>query len=171
MMRKTGLILLTGLLAVAVPALAAQKAETKFGLSDPNAPIAISADRFDADQNNNTLIYTGNAVVRQGDVYLHTDRLKVVAPDGKTPDKIYADGHVVLTTPNGTATGADGIYDVTPRIVTIRGHVVLVKDNNVMRGETVVVDLIAGTAKMGAAEKGGRIQGLFTPKSLSSEKK
>lgn len=150
----------------------------KFGLSDPNAPISVSADRLDADQNSKTLVYTGNAIVRQGDVYLHTDVLRVVAPDGKTPDKIYAQGHVVVTSAQGTATGEAAVYDVTPRILTLTGHVVLSHEDNVMRGEKMVVNLITGVANLGAGASsstasppGSRVQGLFTPKSDKDEVK
>lgn len=155
---------------------------SKFGLSDPNTPIAISADRFDGDQNAKTLVYTGNAVVRQGEVYLHTDVLRVnVNADGHTADKIYATGRVVVTSTSGTATGDNAVYDVDPRIITLTGHVVLVRDVNVMRGEKLTVDLVSGVAKMvggqatasgangGGEKKPGRIQGLFTPKSIEND--
>jgi lipopolysaccharide export system protein LptA len=148
----------------AAAAYAGGDAKAKFGLSDPNAPISISADRLDADDNTKTLVYSGNAVVHQGDVFLRTDKLRVVAPDGKTPDKIYADGHVVVTSPNGTATGDAGVYNVGPRIITLKGHVVLTRGDNVMRSETLAVNLISGVANLGGEAKGGRIHGLFTPK-------
>jgi lipopolysaccharide export system protein LptA len=163
--------------------LTATDAETgsgsKFALSDPNAPIDISANRLDADQNAKTLVYSGNAIVNQGDVHLRTDVLRVVALGGKTAEKIYAEGHVVVTAPSGTATGDKGVYDVDPRIITLTGHVVLARDENVMRGETLTVNLISGLAKLDGKvredpktgeKKGGRIQGLFLPKSIENRK-
>lgn len=156
-------------LAVLGTADAGDDARAKFGLSDPNAPIALSADRFDADQKNKTLVYTGNAVARQGEVYLHTDLLRVVAPDGKTPDKIYAQGHVVVTSTSGTATGDAAVYDVNPRIITLTGHVVLTREGNVMRGEKMVVDLVSGISKLGGKPSTGRVQGLFTPRTITDK--
>lgn len=171
--------------AVFVTVLAGGGADTreKLGLSDPNAPIAISADRFDADQKAKTLVYSGNAVARQGDVFLHTDTLRVqAAEDGKTADKIYAAGRVVVTSPSGTASGDRAVYDVDPRIITMTGNVVLVRDDNVMRGKVLKVDLVTGVANLdggvapsskdGAAKTGApgsRIQGLFHPRSFQKD--
>lgn len=178
--RKTVALLLGGalMLSAAIAAGPSAKQRDRFGLSDPNAPIYLSADRSDADQNTKTLVYSGHAIVHQGDVYLHTDRLKVVAPDGKTPDKIYADGHVILTAPSGTATGERGVYDVNPRIITLTGNVVLTRGENVMRGAKLTINLISGVAHLAGAvadnpsgQKGGqkgRIQGMFVPRSLTN---
>lgn len=152
----------------------------RFGLSDPDAPIAISANRLDADQKAKTLVYSGNAVVRQGEMYLHTDVLRVLAVNGHTADKIYAQGHVVVTSTSGTATGDNAVYDVDPRIITLTGRVVLSREDNVMRGQKLTVDLVTGVAKLDGGEPaepgkadtgkpGGRIQGLFQPKTIRDE--
>ncbi len=102
----------------------------------------------------------------------NTVRINVIA--GK-PDKIYANGNVVIVSPSGTATGDAGIYDVAPRLVTLTGHVVLTKEKNVMRGAQLTVNLVTGVAQLGGGGRvsgtaggaatggGGRVQGLFTP--------
>src|SRR6185503_13538999 len=134
-----------------------------FGLSkrDANAPIQVSADRFDADFNSKQGTYSGNVIVTQGDMHLRADKV-LVNIVARKPDKIYATGNVVVTAPNGNAQGDDGIYDVAPRLITLNGHVVLTKKKNVMRGSTLTVNLITGQAQLGAkALPGGRVQGLF----------
>jgi lipopolysaccharide export system protein LptA len=136
-----------------------------FGLSkrDANAPIEVSADRFDADFNSKEGTYSGNVLVKQGDMHLRADKVRVNTAAGK-PDKIFATGNVVFTAPNGNAQGDNGVYDVGPRIITLNGHVLLTKEKNVMRGSTLTVNLITGQAQLGAkALPGGRVQGLFTP--------
>jgi lipopolysaccharide export system protein LptA len=56
------------------------------------------------------------------------------------------------------------VYDVGPRTITLNGHVVLAKDKNVMRGTTLVVNLVTGAATLKSiGANGGRVQGLFTP--------
>lgn len=167
MVRRTACALLPGVLLLTVSAGALES--EKFGLDNPNAPIEVTADRFDADKTSRTVLYTGHAVVRQSNMYLHTDTLRVVVPDGKTPDKIYARGHVVVTSTSGTATGDAGVYDVGPRVITLTGHVVLTRGDNVMRGEQLTVNLVSGVADLGGAPKGGRIQGMFTPKDISND--
>jgi lipopolysaccharide export system protein LptA len=143
------------------------KAEVTTGLGlskhDADAPIQVSSDRFDADLNSKTGIYSGNVVVVQGDFKLRADKVRVNTTQGKT-DKIFAFGNVVLTAPNGNAQGDNGVYDVGPRLVTLSGKVILNKEKNVMRGSTLTVNLVTGQAQLGAsAMPGHRVQGLFTP--------
>ena len=170
-MRAAILCALSGIL-VAAAASAEPDNAPNFAMGNSNAPIEYAADHCDAAAKEGLLVCSGNVVIHQGNVRLRANAVQIHAPDGKSPDKVFAQGHVVIDAPSGTATGDSGIYDVTPRIVTLRSHVVLARDKNVMRGETLTVDLISGVAKLGGGGKpGGRIQGLFTPKTDPGEKK
>jgi lipopolysaccharide export system protein LptA len=143
----------------------ASAATAGMGLSkhDANAPIQVSADRFDAEINQKEGTYSGNVLVTQGDFKLRADRVRVNAPSGK-PDKIFAYGNVVFTAPSGNAQGDNGVYDVAPRLITLTGRVILTKEKNVMRGSTLTVNLVTGMAQLGAKSlPGGRVQGTFTP--------
>jgi lipopolysaccharide export system protein LptA len=136
-----------------------------FGLSakDTSAPIEVSADRFDADLNSKTGTYSGNVLVKQGQMRLRADKVRVDVVSGK-PDKILANGNVLFTAPSGNAQGDACVYDVAPRLITLTGRVVLTKDKNVMRGSTLTVNLATGQAQLGARQvPGQRVQGLFTP--------
>lgn len=136
-----------------------------FGLSkkDIGAPIEVSADRFDADLSSKTGTYSGNVLVKQGQMHLRADKVRVNVVSGK-PDKIFANGNVVFQAPSGNAQGDAGIYDVAPRLITLTGRVILNKDRNVMRGSSLTVNLATGQAQLGAkAAPGQRVQGLFTP--------
>ncbi len=161
------------LLAVAAFALAAQAAENPSnpiskGMLDPNAPIEVTADNFIADANAKTGVYTGNVIVHQGEVRLRANTMRVHVADNK-PDIIYAQGAVVIDAPSGVATGDSGVYNVGPRIITLKGRVVLTKDKNVMRGQQLVVNLITGLATLdGKGSTGGRVQALFTPNANTS---
>ena len=111
-------------------------------------------------------------LVAQGDIKLraNTVRLNVVGKNN-SPDKIYANGNVVVDSPtSGTATGDAAVYDVNPRLVTLTGHVVLTRAKDVMRGTQLTVNLVTGQATLGAKPvpgaptvSGGRVQGVFTP--------
>ena len=138
---------------------------------DANAPINISADKFLADSNAKTGTWSGNVLVVQGDMRMRANsvRLNVVGKDNK-PDKIFANGNVVVDSPtSGTVTGDNGIYDVVARTVTMTGKVVLTREKNVMRGSQLTVNLETGLATLGGGAKaagtstGGRVQGIFTP--------
>jgi lipopolysaccharide export system protein LptA len=161
-MRGTLAVLLAaGILTGA--AMAQQMTITK-GMSNPNAPIDLSADNMAADQNTGMVVYTGNVIVHQGEVKLRADKMRAKLV-GNNPSQIYADGRVVIDAPSGIATGESGVYDVDPRLITLTGKVVLTKDKNVLRGHKLVVNLITGQATLdGGQGKGGRVQALFTPK-------
>jgi lipopolysaccharide export system protein LptA len=149
---------------------AEQSKQAMIGMKNPNAPIEVSAKNFDADANAKTATYSGDVIIRQGEVRMRADAVRINAVDGKA-DKIFARGHVVVDAPSGTATGDNGVYDVNPRLVTLTGHVVLTREKNVMRGSLLTVNLITGLAKLDSGtEQGGRVQGLFTPASQPTEK-
>ena len=168
----TRLVLLLALLSSA-PAMA--QAPALVGKHDANAPINVSADKFLADSNAKTGTWSGNVLVVQGDMRMRANsvRLNVVGKDNK-PDKILANGNVVVDSPNsGTVTGDNGVYDVVARTVTMTGKVVLTRQKDVMRGNQLTVNLETGVATLGGGAKAtgpanaGRVQGIFTPPSSS----
>jgi len=139
---------------------------------DSNAPIAVNADSFLADLNGETGTYSGNVIVTQGMVRLHADQVKVTAPGGRA-SKMEATGHVVVDSPSGQAVGDAGGYDVPTQILRLNGHVVLTKEQNVMRGSALEVAMATGIARLTAgaepqvagqpAQPQGRVQALFMP--------
>ena len=168
------LVLLTAAPAVAQTSYVT--APSLAGKHDANAPINVSADKFQADSNAKTGTWSGNVLVVQGDMRMRANsvRLNVVGKDNK-PDKILANGNVVVDSPNsGTVTGDSGIYDVVARTVTMTGKVVLTRQKDVMRGSQLTVNLETGVATLGSGAKtpgtssGGRVQGIFTPPSSSA---
>jgi lipopolysaccharide export system protein LptA len=136
-----------------------------FGLSkkDTDAPINVSADHLDVDFKTKDGVYSGNVVVVQGEMRLRADKVRIQVVSGK-PNKIFANGNVVFAAPSGNAQGDNGVYDVGPRTITLTGRVILNKEKNVMRGSTLVVNLVTGQAQLDAkATAGHRVQGSFTP--------
>src|SRR5262249_5208624 len=131
-------------LALAAPAPA--RSNPVAGL-DSNQPIAVNADSFLADLNGETGTYTGNVIVTQGNVRLRADLVKVTAPGGRA-SKMEATGHVVVDSPSGQAVGDAGIYDVPSQILHLNGHVVLTRDQNVMRGSALEVAMATGIARL-----------------------
>ena len=159
--------------AVAVFACAsfAQQTVVTKGMINPDAPIDISANSFDADAAAKSALYSGNVVVRQGEIMMRADTMRTNFVNDK-PATILANGRIVIDAPSGVATGDKGVYDVNPRIITLTGNVVLTKDKNVMRGSQLVVNLVTGIAKLDGGDtpgKGGRVHALFSPNSGQSE--
>jgi lipopolysaccharide export system protein LptA len=154
--------------AATLAAVAAPAPGTSFGL-DSNQPIAVNADAFLADLNNETGTYTGNVIVTQGEVRLHADEVKVHAPGGRA-SRMEANGNVIVDSPSGQAVGDSGVYDVPQQLIRLTGNVVLTKDANVMRGNALEVSMATGIARLTAdtasaapGQPKGRVQGLFVP--------
>ena len=122
---------------------------------DSSKPIQVNADTFLADLNAETGTYRGNVVVVQGDIKLHADEVRVVAPDGKAR-RMEAHGHVVVDSPSGTAIGDTGIYDVVGRVIHLTGHVVLTKGHNVMRGSALDVHMAIGRSASDGDRRSGK---------------
>ncbi len=133
------------------------------GSHNSNAPINVSSDNFVGDLATKVGTYIGNVLVIQGDMRMRADTMKVNVNQGK-PTRIEASGKVVVTAPNGTATGDNGVYELGPRTITMTGHVVLTKEKDVMRGTRLVMDMNTNLAHLYAqGMPGNRVQGLFIP--------
>jgi lipopolysaccharide export system protein LptA len=166
--------------AIVVAALAAGAAVHAQSLRhDTNLPIEITADSLEVMQDQRIATFRGNVDAIQGDMVLSADELRVHYRDGDdAPEpagagairRIEAEGNVFLSSPRETAQGATGVYDVATNHVTIEGAVVLTRDDNVIRGQRLEVDLVSGRSQMFAAvpsTEGGavaqRVRALFTP--------
>lgn len=155
---------------LACAALAQQTVVSK-GMINPDAPIDISANSFDADANAKSALYSGNVVIHQGEMMMRANSVRTNFVNNK-PSQILAQGKVVIDAPSGIATGDNGVYEVNPRVITLTGNVVLTKDKNVMRGSQLVVNLITGIAKLDGGNtpgKGGRVHALFSPTDNQSD--
>ena len=129
---------------------------------DSDKPISIAADATTADLRSETATYAGNVRVEQGNLKLRSDSLAIKATKG-TIMRIEAKGNVVLASPQGQATGATALYDISQRVVTMGGKVILAQGANIMRGSSLVINLATGKAELTGAGAGGRVEGVFVP--------
>jgi lipopolysaccharide export system protein LptA len=129
---------------------------------DSDKPISIAADTTTADLRSETATYAGNVRVEQGNLKLRSDSLSIKATKG-TIMRIEAKGNVVLASPQGQATGATALYDISQRVVTMGGKVILAQGPNILRGNSLVINLANGKAELTGAGAGGRVEGVFVP--------
>src|SRR5919201_5584422 len=80
--------------------------------------------------------------------------------------RMEARGNVVVTQMDQIATGERGDFDMRTNTVTLSGKVVVTKGQDVLRGERLIVNLTDGVSRM----EGGRVEGMFNPKSNSEQK-
>lgn len=158
---------------------------------DSSLPIEISADSLEVAQEEQIATFAGNVDAVQGNLVLSADKLEVHyegesggvgigAGRGSTIRRIDAEGHVIIASPEETAEGDHGTYDVPAKMVTLEGEVVLTRGANVIRGERLELDLVTGKSRMVGSEatiaegdgeaSGTRVKALFTPKSKDDPK-
>ncbi|MEM9626400.1 MAG: lipopolysaccharide transport periplasmic protein LptA [Pseudomonadota bacterium] len=157
---------------------------------DSSLPIEISADSLEVAQEEQVATFAGNVDAVQGDLVLSADKLEVhyegksggvgiAAGSGGAIRRIDAEGRVIIASPEETAEGDQGTYDVLARTVTLEGKVVLTRGANVIRGERLEMDLASGKSRIVGTEtsvaggtdepSGERVKALFTPKTREDD--
>lgn len=139
------------------------------------APVDYSADRTEGLFREDRAVFSGNVIVRQGEMTLNADRITVAFSDGRSKgsiERIDAAGGVSVRRGNKSAQGSFAVYDPTRRLITLMGRVVLTQGANTVRGERLIIDLTSGRAVVdGAAQSAagttstdasGRVTGRFT---------
>lgn len=149
-------------------------------------PIQIDANSLEVLQNEKKAIFKGNVVATQGDIRLKSDRMTVHYKQGGTSEqkdnaasplssgisKIEVDGNVFLATPQESAKGEKGVYQVDQKTIRLMGGVVLTRGQNVLKGSGLEYNLATGKSLLtggvsaedsGKPVSGGRVRALFVP--------
>lgn len=155
---------------------------------DRNQPINIESDHLEVLQADKLAIFSGNVEATQGDLHLKSDEMKVYykektetkerkkdsAATQNAISKIDVKGSVFLATPQETAQGDKGVYDVEKSTITLIDNVVLTRGKNVLKGSTMTYNLTTGRSEMksegvGKDGKKQRVRGVFVPEKAKKE--
>lgn len=171
------LALIAGMAAVA---LATGSAHAQ--LSSSGGPISYSADNLEYTDNQRQLVLTGNVDVVQNDSRLQSDKLTLFFKAGAQNaggggganalgtgdiERIVAEGQVYYVRPDQKARGDRAVYDTASDSVTFTGNVVVASDENVIRGDTLVLQIGGGRTTI-TPGNGRRVQGVFRPKASAA---
>ena len=147
---------------------AAQDADDGAGnAGNARQAIEITADTLEVRQSENVAIFEGDVKAVQGEMVLDADMLTVYYRDVAGGQgnlgvaRIDAEGNVVVSSPDETAQGQSGVYDVENGRIDLAGGVVLNRGNNIVRGEMLTMDLESGVSRVSGGSS--RVQGLFVP--------
>jgi len=152
--------------------------------ADSSAPIEITSDTMEWMNEQRVAVARGNADAVQGRYRLNADVLTAYMNENgdggqNRIKRITANGHVKLTTPQESASGSTGVYDVEAGQVTLEGGVVLTQGDNVLRGERLIMNLATGRSRLEGGPPaavteqpapGGRVRAIFTPDKGASDK-
>ena len=149
-------------------AAAAQDSDDTAGsANEASQAIEITADTLEVRQTENVAIFEGSVNAVQGELVLNADMLTVYYRDVEGGQgnlgvaRIDAEGNVVVSSPDETAQGQRGVYDVENGRIDLAGGVVLNRGNNIVRGEMLTMDLESGVSRVSGGST--RVQGLFVP--------
>ena len=157
--------LVLGLCALLAPSLVVAQAQVPFaGLTiDQAAPVEITAETLDVDQEAGTALFDGDVTVEQGTLLLTADRLRVTYGEDPATGRtrislLVAEGNVVLITPEEEAQANQAVYDLAEGQLTLTGAVRLEQRGNLLTGDRLVIDLDTGLGRMD-----GRVRTILRP--------
>jgi lipopolysaccharide export system protein LptA len=139
---------------------------------DSRAPVNWEAGRFELQDRDNRVVFSGGVTVTQADLTIRSDRMLVNYTDTEELEiqRITASGGVTITRGNERASGDNAIYDFNRRIITMAGNVRLRRGNDTLGGGRLVIDLESGLSSVDGSAAGGpagsagagRVTGTFT---------
>lgn len=128
--------------------------DTSLSLSGLNAtrglPVEMRADNLRVDNNTGETVFSGNAVMGQGDMRLAASVITIIYTPGNTQriKRLEAQGSVTLVTADEAAEADRAIYEIEAGTVTMHGDVILTQGANVLSGDTLFVNLETGQGQM-----------------------
>jgi len=144
-----------GILALGLPASAQ--------LSGEGGPIRLKADSSEVRDTERKVILVDNVDITQGDARLRANIVTVAyAGNGDEGNgglsssfgdiqSMTAQGDVFYVTPELKANGNLGVYEAATEVITLTGNVILVRGDDVAKGETLTMDLANGVTKLDGA--------------------
>ena len=129
----------------------AQGANIAFGniKQDTSAPVEVSADNLDVNQNTGSATLTGNVLVGQGAMRLSANVVTIAySADRSQISQLKASGKVTLVSGQDAAEAAKAEYNVNTGVIVLSGNVLLVQGVTAITADKMRVDTNSGTARM-----------------------
>lgn len=154
-MRQIFTTAVTALLIMAAPSLA----HAQFA-SNSGEDIELYSD--DTVSSNGVTTLTGQVDIRQGQVRMLADTVKIfsngrsgsVAASASDIDRIVAIGNFYYITPEQEVRGNQGVYQAATDTFTVTGDVILLQDDNIVTGKTLVYEVGTQRARVTSDCKG-----------------
>lgn len=144
-------------------------------LSENGGPVSYSADNLEYFDSERRLVLVGDVDIVQNDARLRADRITLFFSASTAAgqnqqgglgsgdiERMIAEGEVYYVRPTQSARGNRAVYEIAQDSVTFTGNVVVASDENVIRGETLVLH-IGNRRTVIRPQGGGRVQGVFVP--------
>ena len=149
-------------------------------ISENGGPVSYSADNLQYFDGDRRLVLTGNVDIVQNDARLRANQITLYFSRSTAPasgngqaangglgsgdiQRMLAEGDVYYVRPQQSARGDRAVYETSTDSVTFSGNVVVASEENVIRGETLVLQI--GTRQTTIRPQNGqRVRGVFVPR-------
>lgn len=179
------LVLICSTLTAAPSALAAPGEAAGCPNVNPDLAISVGANASEFQKDAARVILQGDVTIDQGVLHLAADEVIIEYMQGDTRDigsqgrvnSLRALGTVKIVCENDRAHGGEAVYNVAARTIKLTRNVLLVRGDNILKGETLFINLDTGhmTIEGGGtslndavageqpANQDTRIKAVFTP--------
>ena len=141
-------------------------------LAEEVIPVDIIADEMQWNDNNKIAYAIGNAVATQGEKKISADKLIVHLDKGEDNNEIIlieAEGNVIFNNEKEVATGKIAKYNFIENNIIIENTVTLKKDDNIMQGELLIMDLNTGVSQISSNNDTNKVKMRFIPKKVQKD--
>ncbi len=123
-------------------------------------PIEILADSMEWNKQLGQAIATGNAKAIQGQTTIKAKKIIAVLNEDNSQQikELKAIGKVVFLKDKQIATGDKATYYIDQEKVIITGNVALKRDDNIIKGEKLIIDFLTGLSKMEASSTNQKVR-------------
>ena len=141
-------------------------------LANEVIPVDIVADEMQWNDNNKIAYAIGNAVATQGKKKISADKLIVHLDKEEDNNEIIlieAEGNVIFNNEKEVATGKIAKYNFIENNIIVEYDVTLKKDDNIMKGEFLIMDLNTGVSQISSNSDTNKVKMRFIPKKAQKD--
>ena len=135
--------------------------------SQETKSIEIIADEMEWNKQKNEAIALGNAKATKGNTVIIANKIIATLTDTSKDQqiiKLEATGKVKFTRKEEIATGKKAIYDLEKDIIVIKGNVNFKKGENIMAGESLIINLNTGLSKLSGSNVNNKVKMKYNTK-------
>ena len=135
-------------------------------------PVVIEANELIFEQRSNKAVYTGDVVVKKGDMTLYADKIEIFLDKSNDISKIIATGNVrFYKKPDKEGRGEIVIYEKKSNSITLKGKNAFLKQgDNIVEGEVIVYHIDTETTEVKSNKKKQRVKTILFPKEKGGNK-
>jgi lipopolysaccharide export system protein LptA len=140
--------------------------------AEERLPVDITSDEMQWDDNEKIAYAIGNATAIQGKKRMQADKLIVYLEKNNDTNEIIlikAEGNVIFTNIDEIATGKIATYDFIQNNIIIEDDVTLMKNDNLMKGEILEMNLNTGISQISSKSDTKKVKMRFLPKTNNED--